>query len=87
MVSAIFLVVVLFPDFDDPTQRSFRGLMQLLAMVFVMAPAVGLFILFLGFVKTSPLVPAFLTAGIMCGIVALFTTLAGRFYVDYNPSE
>jgi hypothetical protein len=87
MVSAVFLVVVLFPDFDDPTQRSFRGLMQLLAMVFVMAPAVGLFILFLGFVKTSPLIPALLTAGVMCGIVALFTTLAGRFYVDYNPSE
>lgn len=87
MVSAVFLVVVLFPDFDDPTQRSFRGLMQLLAMVFVMAPAIGLFVLFIGLIHTSPLVPAVLTAGVMCGIVALFTSLAGRFYVDYNPSE
>ncbi|MEI7576433.1 MAG: putative ABC exporter domain-containing protein [Armatimonadota bacterium] len=87
MVSAVFLVVVLFPDFDDPTQRSFRGLMQLLAMVFVMAPAIGLFLLFIGLIHTSPLVPAVLTAGVMCGIVALFTSLAGRFYVDYNPSE
>lgn len=87
MVSAVFLVVVLFPDFDDPTQRSFRGLMQLLAMVFVMAPAIGLFLLFMGLIHTSPLVPAVLTVGVMCGIVALFTSLAGRFYVDYNPSE
>lgn len=87
MVSAVFLVVVLFPDFDDPTQRSFRGLMQLLGMVFVMAPAVGLFILFLGLLKTSPLIPALITVGVMTGIVTLFTSLAGRFYVDYNPSE
>ncbi len=87
MVSAVFLVVVLFPDFDDPTQRSFRGIMQLLAMVFVMAPAIGLFLLFLALVHTSPIVPAILTALTMCGIVALFTTLAGRFYVDFNPSE
>jgi hypothetical protein len=87
MVSAVFLVVVLFPDFDDPTQRSFRGLMQLLAMVFVMAPAVGLFVLFLGLVHTSPIIPAVLSAGVMCGIVALFTSIAGRFYVDFNPSE
>lgn len=87
MVSAVFLVVVLFPDFDDPTQRSFRGIMQLLAMLFVMAPAIGLFILFLGFLHTSPIIPALLTAGLIAGVVALFTSLAGRFYVDFNPSE
>ncbi len=87
MVAAIFLVVVLFPDFDDVTQRSFRGLMQLLGMVFVMGPVTGLFLLNGMVLKFSPLVPAVASAGLCAVMVILFTSIAGRFYIDFNPSE
>jgi Putative ABC exporter len=86
LVSAIFLIVVLFPDFDDPTQRSFRGIMQLIAMVVIMGPTA---ITFIGFAVLgwSPIIPAIICLGINLGITALLTSIAGRFYADFNPSE
>jgi len=86
LVSAIFLVVVLFPDFEDPTQRSFRGIMQLIALVIVLGPTVGIFALLMS-MGISPVVPALLTASINVGLTALLTTIAGRFYADFNPNE
>jgi hypothetical protein len=86
LVSAIFLVVVLFPDFDDPTQRSFRGIMQMIAMIVIMAPTaltfIGLIIL-----GVSPLIPAVICCILNFGMTALFTSIAGRFYADFNPTE
>lgn len=86
LVSAIFLVVVLFPDFDDPTQRSFRGMMQLLALLLVLAPTMAIFGVLL-YMKVSPLIPAVITAVINFGLTILITSIAGRFYADFNPSE
>jgi hypothetical protein len=86
LLSGIFLIVVLFPDFDDPTQRQFRGIMQLIALVAVMIPT-GL--LFVGFIALgiSPIVPAAISALVNIGATVLLTTIAGRFYADFNPSE
>ncbi len=86
LLSAIFLIVVLFPDFDDPTQRQFRGIMQLIALVAVMIPT-GL--LFAGLIALgiSPIVPAAISALVNIGATVLLTTIAGRFYADFNPSE
>lgn len=86
IVGVIFLVVVLFPDFDDPTQRSFRGLMQLIGMVIVMAPTFGIFIGF-GMIKQSLLIPAVISVGMNTLFLFLTATFAGRFYADFNPSE
>ena len=86
LVSAVFLIVVLFPDFDDPTQRSFRGIMQLIAMVIIMAPTALIFIGLL-VVGWSPVIPALICLGINIGITAILSTFAGRFYADFNPSE
>ncbi len=86
LVSAIFLVVVLFPDFEDPTQRSFRGIMQLIALVIVLAPTGGLFAAMLAF-GLSPVIPALISAVINLGLTALLASIAGRFYADFNPSE
>jgi hypothetical protein len=86
MVGVLFLIVVLFPDFDDPTQRSFRGLMQLLGMLIVMAPTVGLFV-GLMLLKLSPIIPAMISAVLNVGILIFATVLAGRYYADFNPSE
>ena len=86
LVSAIFLIVVLFPDFDDPTQRSFRGIMQLIAMAVIMAPTAIAFIGF-GVLHWSPIIPALICLGINLGVTLVLTTIAGRFYADFNPSE
>ena len=86
LVSAVFLVVVLFPDFDDPTQRTFRGLMQLLALLLVFGPTVLVFALFFA-IDASPVYPALISAGINVGLTFLLTSIAGRFYADFNPSE
>lgn len=86
MVGVLFLIVVLFPDFDDPTQRSFRGLMQLLGMLVVMFPTIALFA-GLMFLKLSPVLPALISAVINIGILVGATALAGKYYADFNPSE
>jgi hypothetical protein len=86
LVAMVFLVVVLFPDFDDITQRSFRGFMQLLGMVVIFAPTAGLFAAGV-FVKASPIIAAILSSGVNIGLTVLAATLAGRFYADFNPSE
>ena len=86
LVSAIFLIVILFPDFEDPTQRSFRGIMQLIALVVIIMPTALIFVGFL-MLGISPLVPAVLSLLVNFGLTVLLTTLAGRFYADFNPSE
>ena len=86
LVSAVFLTVVLFPDFDDPTQRSFRGIMQLIALLVVMMPTTLIFV-GLALLNLSPLVPAVISVLANIAITALLTTIAGRFYADFNPSE
>lgn len=86
MVGVLFLIVVLFPDFDDPTQKSFRGLMQLLGMLVVLAPTMGLFV-GLMVLKLSPIIPALISAVLNVGILVLSTILAGKYYADFNPTE
>jgi hypothetical protein len=87
LVAVTFLVMVLFPDFEDPTQRSFRGLMSLLGMVITLSPSFGVFVLFIVILKTSILIPALLCVPINIGFTVLAATFAGRFYSDFNPSE
>ena len=86
LTSAVFLIVVLFPDFDDPTQRSFRGIMQLIALVIIMMPTALIFIglMYLGM---SPLIPAVICLAVNFGITVLLTSITGRFYADFNPTE
>jgi hypothetical protein len=86
LTSAVFLIVVLFPDFDDPTQRTFRGIMQLIALVIIMVPTALIFV-GLMLIGWSPLVPGLICLGVNFGITVLLTSITGRFYADFNPSE
>jgi hypothetical protein len=86
LVSAVFLIVVLFPDFDDPTQRSFRGIMQLIALMVILVPT-GLIFVGNALLGLSPLVAAMISLALNIGITAILSTVAGRFYADFNPSE
>jgi hypothetical protein len=88
--SVVFLVTVLFPDVDDPTQRSFRGVMIMLGLgIFllpVMIAALGLMFIF----QAQPIgviLGAALGGAIALGISFLISLLSGTLYASFNPSE
>lgn len=86
LVSVYCLIIVLFPDVDDPTQRSFRGLMQVLGLALFCAPPALLFI-GLRFIKVDVVLAAVPVMAICVGLSALAAYFAGRLYVSFNPSE
>lgn len=85
MSSSALLVTILFPDVDDPTQRGFRGLMQMLGTALTLFLGVAVFLLILIFQK-SPL-GGLISIPINLGMVALLTYVAGTLYATFNPSE
>jgi len=85
MASAIFLVTILFPDVDDPTQRSFRGLMTLLGLAILCSPGIGIFALICIFFP--PAIAAIFWAGANLGLTAAVSILGGGLYGQFNPSE
>ncbi|MBS1723270.1 MAG: hypothetical protein JSS66_09995 [Armatimonadetes bacterium] len=80
------LLVVLLPDVEDPTQRSFRGLATMLGMFAGTLPPLVLFGLLI-WLKLPPPVAALPTALVMVVVTWLTTALAGRVYEDFNPAE
>ena len=86
MASFSFLVIVLFPDVDDPTQRGFRGMILMLGALMVAIPSAGLLIgAFLLNLPKSPV--ALVGGGINLGLSVLLAWIAGGIYADFNPSE
>lgn len=85
--AVVLLVVVLFPDIEDPTQRMFRGLMVLLGIVLAILPG-GLVLLggILAF-DLSPLLVALPVIAINVGLGFLLSSMAGSLYAGFNPSE
>lgn len=81
-----FLATILFPDYDDPTQRSLRGLVMLLAIVLSSAPGSALLIAMLIF-KVSPIFACIIPAAINIALALLASTVSGNVYANYNPSE
>lgn len=84
--AAVFLVSVLFPDFEDQTQRGFRGLVMLLALAVSAFPcllAIG-FVLHIGL----PLaVGAIIALAIAVAESLAAAMISGNLYAAYNPSE
>lgn len=86
LVALTYFITVLFPDFQDITQRQFRGLITLLGMA-------------LGFLLPTSVVALALIlkwplpiAGVVAAVIALgeafvLSVLTGRLYASYNPSE
>jgi hypothetical protein len=85
--AVVLLVIVLFPDIEDPTQRMFRGLMMLLGIALAVLPG-GIVLLggILAF-DLSPLIVAIPVIAINVGLCFLLSSLAGNLYASYNPSE
>lgn len=83
--ATVYVVTLLFPDIDDASQRGFRGLMTMLGVALSSAPGVLLMILLSFF--HLPLVGAILWTGCNLGVSIALAALAGKLYMDYNPSE
>ncbi len=86
ILSSSFMTTIMFPDIDDPTQRGFRGLMGLLALLVTVGPGVGLFILIFALSK-SVVMAALAGAVVNLGLAAVCAAVSGRYYADFNPSE
>ena len=87
VTAVVLLVIVLFPDVDDPTQRMFRGLMMMLGLAICVVPGVGVLLggqLGLGL---SPLLVAPVVMAMNVGIAVGLCTVAGGLYAGYNPNE
>ncbi|MCB8933188.1 MAG: putative ABC exporter domain-containing protein [Fimbriimonadaceae bacterium] len=86
VAAMVFLMTVLFPDVEDPTQRSFRNLMTLLGIAVTGIWSVGIFggLWALGI---SPALAAIPAAALNLGLSIVAAMVAGRLYSSYNPSE
>lgn len=80
------LTTLLFPDFEDPSQRGFRGVMNFVGVVAACSPGV---LVFAGMaaVGVSPILAALVTAGLKTGVAALVASITGSQYAQFNPSE
>jgi len=87
MLSAVYaLTFVLFPDVDDPTQRGFRGLIQMLGLAICSTPPIALFVGLAALGIPHPLA-ALPVAGMNLLIAGAASVIAGHFYASFNPSE
>lgn len=86
LVSTVMLVSVLFPDFEDPTQRGFRGLMTLIGLLIGLFPIVAVYGLF-AIAKWPLWIAALPATAAGLGVSLACSLLAGRLYADFNPSE
>ncbi len=84
--SLVCVIVLLFPEIDDVSQRGFRGLMMLFGMVLVGTPGVLTFIAIGAFTKTA-IIGALPAAIVNCVVGFGLTALAGSLYASFNPSE
>lgn len=88
LLSAVtYVLVLLMPDVDDPTQRGFRGLVNMLGIAVLVAPSVLLYLLLTIVFSVPPAMAAIPVMLINVVIGALVSLFAGRLYEDFNPSE
>lgn len=86
MAAVQFVVIVLLPDLDDPSQRTFRGLVNLIGLVSFAAPPAAVFGL-LRFLKVPALAAGAVSAVPMLLLAWLAVLLGARLLADYNPSD
>lgn len=85
--ATVFLMTVTFPDFDDLTQRQFRGIVTMLAIaLFGLIPALVFLVPWLG-MKWPPYISAVAASALALGMGVVVCAMAGKSYESYNPSE
>jgi hypothetical protein len=82
----VCVIVLLFPEIDDVSQRGFRGLMMLLGLLIVGTPGV------LAFIGIGALTKSTIIGAVPGSIINIFvafglTLVGGSLYASFNPSE
>ena len=85
--SSVLVVTLLFPDIEDPTQRGFRGLMQLLGIAVAAAPGISAFVGLTIVTNGDPLPGAVVGSLLNVGVAVGLTAAAGYLYLGFNPTE
>ncbi|MDR3688850.1 MAG: putative ABC exporter domain-containing protein [Fimbriimonas sp.] len=85
--ATVFLITIAFPDAGDASQRGFRGILVLLAIVIFGSPGVGTFILLTSVLNLNPALSVIPSTLISFGITVAVTFVSGGLYDSYNPSE
>ncbi|MBL8086782.1 MAG: hypothetical protein JNM85_01770 [Chthonomonas sp.] len=86
LVAMFGMLLMLFPDVDDPTQRGFRSLMTMLGMLFCLTPTVIVGIA-AWFISKSLVITALATIPSNLLIAYLCAHIAGGLYANLNPAE
>lgn len=88
LISAcVGLSTVMFPDVEDPSQRSFRGLVQLLVLAVFALPPAALYVGLIAGLKWSPLVAAIPSFALAVGLAIGAAAIAGHLFSSFNPNE
>ncbi|CAN5364860.1 hypothetical protein BH11ARM1_BH11ARM1_15510 [soil metagenome] len=87
LTTVVLLVTILFPDIEDASQRSFRGLMILLGSVIAASPGMLIFALFFVLLHLNPVIAAIPMVLVNLGVASAGAALAGTLYAKFNPSE
>jgi Putative ABC exporter len=86
-LGAVLLTLMLFPDYEDPTQRGLSGLVMLLAIALSVAPGVALLILLLVYFRENILIATIPSFLLSIGITAGMAAISGGLYMGFNPNE
>jgi len=86
-LGAVLLTLMLFPDYEDPTQRGLSGMVMMLSIALSILPGAGAFVfcqLVLHWSVFFCAIPAFAVA---VGVTAAMAAVSGSLYSGYNPNE
>lgn len=85
--SVTMIITVLLPDVEDPTQRSFRGLVQMLAMMASWLLPLGTYLGLMFGAHAQPLIASLTAQIFMIPEILLCSFFAGKVYESFNPKE
>ncbi len=84
--AAVFFTTMLFPDIEDPSQRSLRGILMMVCIV-VCAAFPTLLVVGLLALKLFPLIATGAGTVLAFGIGLALAALSARMYDNFNPTD
>lgn len=86
LTAAVFFTTMLFPDIEDPSQRSLRGILMLVCVVvcgaFPALATIGLLA-----VDAHPIIATAGGSVLAAGIGLLLSSISAKLYENFNPSD
>ncbi|MCE9559747.1 MAG: hypothetical protein K8R88_12445 [Armatimonadetes bacterium] len=88
LVCSLYCVLfLLFPEYEDPTQRGFRGIVMLLGITVFSLPSVFVVFLMYGVLKLPILAAVAPAALVNLGLAMIAASIGGKLYGSFNASD